>query len=152
MNIDFVTLGWMRSVINLIVMLPVAFGGLGASVGISTASNIIDNEVWATVSASRLTALTGDIEIGARGSSELDALGVATSLAVIKATRDAEDALSWITPSCFSGIPIAPLSHSTIRCSSSAAEGDVSQIIHWAPIAEVINSASIDSTELFAGK
>ena len=33
MSIDFVTLGWMRSVINLIVMLPLAFAGLGVKEG-----------------------------------------------------------------------------------------------------------------------
>jgi len=47
---------------------------------------------------------------------------------------------------------MASLSHSIILCSSSAAAGEVSQSMHWVPIAAVINSARTDSTELLAGK
>ena len=62
---------------------------------------------------------------------------MATSLAVINATREAVEAVSWMTPSKSPGMPMASRSHSIIRCSSSAAAGEVSQIMHWAPMAEV---------------
>ena len=64
----------------------------------------------------------------------------------------AVEALSWITPSKLPGSPVRSRSHIIIFSSSSAAAGDVSQFIHWAPRAAVIISARTEGGLLLAGK
>ncbi len=64
----------------------------------------------------------------------------------------ADEALSCITPSKYDGRPVIILSHSIIRSSSSAAAGEVSQIMHCAPSAAVSISARTEGGLEFAGK
>ena len=54
------------------------------------------------------------------------------------------DAVSFITPLQFEGRPIESLIHSVTFCSSSVADGEVSHIIHCAPIVDINISAKIE--------
>ena len=77
---------------------------------------------------------------------------MAFSLAVRIAVSVAVDAESCITPSNSEGSPINSRNHIIIFSSSSAAAGEVSQIIHWVPRVAISISASIDAGLVFAGK
>ena len=68
------------------------------------------------------------------------------------AQRVAVEAVSWITPLKDGGRPIISRSHSIIRSSSSAAAGEVCQIMHCAPIVAVSISANTDGGLELAGK
>ena len=62
------------------------------------------------------------------------------------------EAVSLITPFQLLGNPIKSLNQSVTFSSSSVAAGDVSHIMHCAPIVEINISASIDGKLLLAGK
>ena len=65
---------------------------------------------------------------------------------------DAVEAVSWITPVISSGRLSILRSHSITTSSSSAAAGDVFQIIHCAPIPAVRSSARMEGGLLLAEK
>lgn len=77
---------------------------------------------------------------------------VAFSLAESRAQREAVEAVSWMTPAMPSGRPSIRRSHSSTRSSSSAAAGEVCQIMHWEPRPAVRISARTEAGLLLAGK